>query len=127
MHFVYHKTASPKVVTTDEYSELLNTGEWFDRPQTNLIKGNSDAIRSILIHKDEQRKEPGHKRCERGTPSKRNDVHEGSPQEGNESKQDESSKEKSDEKAGLLKPKRKRGRPRKNEVTRDAANTEDSK
>lgn len=56
MHWVYHKTLPGKIVDTDTYYQLVDSGEWFDRPQLIHLRGNSDEYCSPKQIQNEGRK-----------------------------------------------------------------------
>lgn len=58
LYAIYHADLPARVVNEDEFHSLLKGGEWFDRPQTNNFKGNSDETKR-LFSREEGRDQPG--------------------------------------------------------------------
>jgi hypothetical protein len=55
-YVVYHKTLLPEIIKDEDYFNYLETNEWFDRPQTETRKGNSDETKRILERRTEESK-----------------------------------------------------------------------
>lgn len=116
MNCIYHNHLPCRLVNDTDRMACLLSGEWFDRPQVNNQKGNSDAIRKLLLHEEKQREKPEHKRCERGgqqTVLVQKDEADG-VRDGNDSRSQKrglsnEDGQKADEKGKVLK--KKRGRP----------------
>ena len=52
-YVVYHKTLLPEIIKDEDYFNYLETNEWFDRPQTEKTKGNSDETERLLERRTE--------------------------------------------------------------------------
>jgi len=55
-YVVYHKTLLPEIIKEEDYLNYLETNEWFDRPQTETRKGNSDGTKQILERRSKESK-----------------------------------------------------------------------
>lgn len=48
MHVVYHQMGEVIVVDESSYMNLLLSQDWFDRPQTETVRGNSHETERLL-------------------------------------------------------------------------------
>jgi len=62
-YVVYHETLLPEIIKEEDYFNYLETNEWFDRPQTETIRGNSNETKRLLERRAEESK-PGLLQCD---------------------------------------------------------------
>lgn len=110
-YVVYHATLLPDVVKDEDYFDYLETNEWFDRPQTEKTKGNSDGTKQILERRSKG-SESGLLRCDQDGEQVLRDRHVQERVHQSESGAEDRRTEESRAQAEVIEEKpKKRGRP----------------
>ncbi len=72
LYNLYHFTGKYVICGPDKAMNLFSTGKWYDQTNYKNDEEKSHALRTLQLHKDEQRKKSEHQRCEQ---SSKQDVH----------------------------------------------------